>query len=64
MSVAGQADDAAVLLAGLGIGPAVVFGGSGGGNILLELVARRPEVVRAAIVQARVFGSGRVTPFS
>ncbi len=50
MSIAAQADDAGALLEAAGVTPAVVFGTSGGGNILLELVARRPEVVRAALV--------------
>jgi pimeloyl-ACP methyl ester carboxylesterase len=50
MSIAAQADDVAALLEAVGITPAVVFGTSGGGNILLELVARHPRVVRAAIV--------------
>jgi pimeloyl-ACP methyl ester carboxylesterase len=50
MSIAAQADDAAALIEALGITPSVVFGTSGSGNILLELVTRRPEVVRAAVV--------------
>ena len=50
MSIAGQADDAAQLIEALGLAPAVVLGTSGGGDILLELIARRPEVVRAALV--------------
>jgi pimeloyl-ACP methyl ester carboxylesterase len=50
MSIAAQADDAGALLDAAGVTPAVVFGTSGGGNILLELVAHRPEVVRAALV--------------
>ncbi len=50
MSVAGQADDAAALIEELGLAPAIAFGTSGGGDILLALVARRPEVLRAAIV--------------
>ena len=49
-SIAAQADDAAELVGALGIAPAVVFGTSGGGNILLELLCRRPDVVRGAIV--------------
>jgi pimeloyl-ACP methyl ester carboxylesterase len=48
-SIAAQADDAAELVGALGIAPAVVFGTSGGGNILLELLCRRPDVVRGAI---------------
>jgi esterase len=50
MSVAGQADDAAALIEELALAPAVVFGTSGGGDIALELVARRPEFLRGAIV--------------
>lgn len=48
MSIAAQADDAAALIEELGLSPAIVFGTSGGGNILLDLVARRPQVLRAA----------------
>jgi pimeloyl-ACP methyl ester carboxylesterase len=50
MSIARQADDAAALIEGLELGPAIAFGTSGGGSILLELVARRPDVLRGAIV--------------
>ncbi len=50
MTIAAQADDAAALIGGLGAGPAVAFGTSGGGNILLELICRHPETLRAAIV--------------
>jgi pimeloyl-ACP methyl ester carboxylesterase len=50
MSIAAQADDTGALLEAVGVTPAVVFGTSGGGNILLDLVARRPGVVRAALV--------------
>jgi esterase len=50
MSIAAQADDAADLIEELGLAPAIVFGTSGGGDIALELAARRPEVVRGAIV--------------
>ena len=42
MSIAAQADDAAALIEELGLAPAIVFGTSGGGDIALELVARRP----------------------
>lgn len=48
-SVGEQADDAAGLLAALGLGPAVVFGGSFGALVTLELVLRHPRVVRTAI---------------
>jgi pimeloyl-ACP methyl ester carboxylesterase len=50
MSIADQADDAARLIDELGLAPAVVFGTSGGGDILLDLLARRPAVLRGAIV--------------
>ncbi|HEU0023800.1 MAG TPA: alpha/beta hydrolase [Thermoleophilaceae bacterium] len=50
MSLAAQADDAAALLEELALVPAIVFGTSGGGDILLELIVRRPDVVGAAIV--------------
>lgn len=50
MSIASQADDAGALIDRLGIAPCLVFGTSGGGNILLELIARRPELARFAIV--------------
>jgi pimeloyl-ACP methyl ester carboxylesterase len=50
MSIETQADEAAQLIEQLGIAPAVVFGSSGGGEIALELVARRPELVRGAVV--------------
>lgn len=45
-----QADDVAGLIDGLGLGPCAVWGGSLGGLILLELLARRPGLVRAAII--------------
>jgi pimeloyl-ACP methyl ester carboxylesterase len=50
MSIAAQAGDAAALIEELGLAPAIVFGTSGGGDIALELLARRPELVRGAIV--------------
>jgi esterase len=50
MSIAAQADDAAALIEELELAPAIVFGTSGGGDIALELIARRPELVRGAIV--------------
>lgn len=45
-----QADDAAALLEALALAPAVVFGTSGGAIILLNLVTRRPEILRGALV--------------
>ncbi len=50
MSIAADADDVAALIAELGVAPALAFGTSGGGDILLELVARRPDVLAGAIV--------------
>jgi pimeloyl-ACP methyl ester carboxylesterase len=46
--VALHADDAAALLAEIG-GPANVYGSSGGGTIGLELVTRRPALVRTLV---------------
>jgi pimeloyl-ACP methyl ester carboxylesterase len=45
-----QADDVAGLIESLGLAPCAVWGGSLGGLVLLELLARRPGLVRAAIV--------------
>ncbi len=45
-----QADDAAELIRTLGLAPSVVFGTSGGGEILLSLLARHPDVLKGAIV--------------
>jgi pimeloyl-ACP methyl ester carboxylesterase len=50
MSIRGQADDAAGLIEQLGLAPAIAFGTSGGGDILLELIARRPDLLRGAVV--------------
>jgi pimeloyl-ACP methyl ester carboxylesterase len=50
-SIDEQADDAVGLLDALGLAPAAVFGSSGGAIILLNLLRRRPDVVRRAIVQ-------------
>lgn len=44
-----QADDAAALLRALDLGPAAVFGTSGGAIILLDLLLRHPEVLRGAL---------------
>lgn len=49
--VAEQADDAAGLIQLLGLSPVVVFGGSAGGLIALNLMMRHPQLVRAGIVQ-------------
>jgi pimeloyl-ACP methyl ester carboxylesterase len=50
MSIRGQADDAVALIEELDLAPAIAFGTSGGGDILLELIARRPAVLRGAVV--------------
>ncbi len=44
-----QADDAAGLIKALGLAPSVVFGTSGGGDILLSLLTRYPEVLRGVV---------------
>lgn len=44
-----QGDDAAALIAALDLGPAYVFGTSGGAQIGLSLAARHPERVRALV---------------
>ena len=49
-SMGEQADDVAGLIESLGLGSAAVFGTSLGAVVLLELLARRPALVRAAIV--------------
>jgi pimeloyl-ACP methyl ester carboxylesterase len=49
-SIDEQADDAAGLLDALGLAPAAVCGSSGGAIILLNLLRRRPDLVRHAIV--------------
>ncbi len=45
-----QADDSAGLIKALGLAPAAVFGTSGGGDILLSLIVRHPELLRGAVV--------------
>jgi acetyltransferase/esterase len=45
-----QAEDVAGLIETLGLGPCVVWGGSLGGLVLLELASRRPGLIRRAIV--------------
>ena len=44
-----QADDAAALLQSLQLAPAAAFGLSSGGQILAELVLRRPELLTGAV---------------
>jgi pimeloyl-ACP methyl ester carboxylesterase len=45
-----QADDAAALLAALGLAPAAVFGNSFGAIVALNLLIRHPDSVRGAIL--------------
>jgi len=47
--VALHADDAAAILETVGKEPAYVYGNSGGGTIGLDLVARRPDLVRTLV---------------
>lgn len=49
-TMAEQAEDAAALLEALGTGPAAAFGSSGGAVILIDLLLRRPDVLRGAIL--------------
>ena len=49
-SVGEQADDAAALLAEVGIGSAFVFGTSNGAAVALELALRHPDAVRGALL--------------
>lgn len=49
-TIAEQADDAAGLIEALELAPAAVWGSSGGAIILLELLVRRPDLLRSAIV--------------
>jgi pimeloyl-ACP methyl ester carboxylesterase len=48
-----QADDAAALLAALGLSPAAVFGTSAGANFALCLLIRHPETVSGAVLPSR-----------
>ena len=45
-----QSEDAASLIESLGAGPAVVGGAGSGGVIALDLMLRRPELVKAALL--------------
>jgi pimeloyl-ACP methyl ester carboxylesterase len=53
-TVVEHADDAAALIRELGLAPVAVWGTSIGGVILLDLVHRYPELVRAAVVHEPV----------
>jgi pimeloyl-ACP methyl ester carboxylesterase len=53
-----QADDAAALLHGLELAPAVVFGTSAAAGILADLCLRHPHVLHGAVFHEPVFPSG------
>lgn len=53
-SIAEQADDAAALLDALAARPAVVFGTSGGGTILVDLICRHAAALKGAYVHEPV----------
>jgi pimeloyl-ACP methyl ester carboxylesterase len=57
MSIRAQADDAVALIEELDLAPAIAFGTSGGGDILLELIARRPAVLRFFAQELQAFGT-------
>lgn len=57
-----QADDAAELLRGLDLAPAIVFGTSAGANILANLVLRDAELLRGAVFHEPVFPSVLANP--
>ena len=57
-----QADDAADLLAGLSLAPAVAFGNSFGAIVALSLLIRHPEAVRGAILHEPPLISGLASP--
>ncbi|MES2257051.1 MAG: alpha/beta hydrolase [Pseudomonadota bacterium] len=49
MDMAQQSRDAAALIRALGLGPAYVFGNSGGASIAIKLTEDHPELVRALV---------------
>ena len=53
-----QADDAAALLRGLGLVPAIVVGTSAAAGILAEVCLRHPHVLQGAIFHEPIFPSG------
>jgi pimeloyl-ACP methyl ester carboxylesterase len=61
-TVGEQADDAAALLRGLGLVPAIVFGTSAAAGILADLCLRHPRVLRGAAFHEPVFPSGVSNP--
>ncbi|GLZ45638.1 alpha/beta hydrolase [Actinomycetospora sp. NBRC 106375] len=54
-SITEQADDAAALLEGLELTPAVAYGNSAGAMILTDLVVRRPDLLRGAVLHEPPF---------
>lgn len=57
-----QSEDAAGLIEALGIAPAAIFGNSAGSIIGLDLVIRRPELVRGAILHEPPMTAGMSNP--
>jgi pimeloyl-ACP methyl ester carboxylesterase len=57
-----QAEDAARLIGALGIAPTAIFGTSAGAIIGLDLVIRRPELVRGAILHEPPMITGMSNP--
>src|SRR4029077_3445138 len=53
-----QADDAAALLRGLDLVPAIAFGTSAAAGILADLCLRHPHVLQGAIFHEPIFPSG------
>jgi pimeloyl-ACP methyl ester carboxylesterase len=61
-TVGEQTDDAAALLRGLDLIPAIVFGTSAAAGILADLCVRHPQVLHGAIFHEPVFPSGIPSP--
>jgi pimeloyl-ACP methyl ester carboxylesterase len=57
-TIAEQADDAAALLSALRLDSTVVFGTSGGGTILVELIRRHPGILKGALAHEPVLMPG------
>jgi acetyltransferase/esterase len=49
ITMASQSEDAVAVLSANGFGAATIFGNSGGATIVLDLAARHPEVIEAAV---------------
>ena len=63
-SIPMMADDAAGLLARVGLGPTAVLGISMGGKVALDLAIRRPELVSRLILVSTQFRARTRTPWS